>query len=298
LALPAAIAAANPATRHGTQEEHAMLKGEGTLGLMAGAGGDTDLVDKFRSIQSFGCESCQLLVKCEVVDEVFAPDKVRAACDETGMVITAITAGYSGQIYNTKDGPATLGLVPPDLREERVRLLKHFSDAIVPTGIENVVLHIGFIPDDERDPVYVSFVAMMQDVCTHLKNNGQNALCETGSELASTLVRTIHDVGTGNLFVNFDTANVILYGKSNPLDAVALFGDYVKATHLKDGTWPNRDETLGKSTEFGEGAVPFELVIRRLKDAGFNGPWTIEYEAGGRKDEGIRKAVELIKPMI
>jgi sugar phosphate isomerase/epimerase len=275
-----------------------MMKGERTLGLMAGIGPGTDLVEKFRNIQSFGCASCQLLVMCEAVDEVFAPDTVKAACDETGMVITAITAGYHNQAYNTKDGPATLGLVPPGVRDERIALLKNFSDAIGPTGIDNVVLHIGFIPDDERDPVYISFVEMMQDVCTYLKNNGQNALCETGSELASTLVRTIHDVGTGNLFVNFDTANVLLYGKSNPLDAAELFGDYVRATHLKDGMWPNRDESLGIGTEFGEGSVPFELIIRKLKAKGFNGPWTIEYEAGGAKDAGIRKAVELIKPMI
>ncbi|MFH1730899.1 MAG: sugar phosphate isomerase/epimerase family protein [Planctomycetota bacterium] len=274
------------------------MKGEGKLGLMAGVGKRTDLVEKFRTIQAFGIETCQLLVMCEAVDEVFAPDKVKAACAETGMEITAITAGYGNQAYDTKDGPATLGLVPPAVREERVGLLKNFSDAIALTGIENIVLHIGFIPDDERDPIYVSFIEMMQDTCTYLKENGQNALCETGSELASTLLRTIHDVGTGNLFVNFDTANVILYGKSNPLDAAELFGEYVRATHLKDGMWPNRDETLGIGTEFGDGAVPFELVIRKLKAKGFNGPWTIEYEAGGPADEGVRKAVDLIRPLI
>ena len=276
-----------------------MGKGEGKLGLMAFVGRGKDLVDVFKRTMSFGIPTCQLHCQCDEADEVFSPETVRAACEETGMEVTAITAGFRGQKYNNVDGPDTLGLVPPALREERVALLKHFSDAVQPTGIENIVLHIGFIPDDETDPVYVSFIETMKDVCAYLKGNGQNALVETGSELASTLRRTIGDIGADNFGVNFDTANVILYGKSNPLDCVELFGDRVRACHLKDGVWPNRDESLGHETPMGEGQVNFPVLIRRLKEKGFNGPWTIEREVSGpEQDEGIRKAIALLAPLI
>ena len=272
---------------------------KGKFGLMASVGKDTDLVASFKRIMSFGIPTCQLHCGSENVDETFAPAKVKAAVAETGMEISAITAGFDGQAYDNVNGPATLGLVPPKLRANRVALLKHFSDVIKEVGIRDIVLHIGFIPDDENDPVYTSFIEMMQGVCTHLKNNGQNGLVETGSEHASALRRTIRDIGTGNFFVNFDTANVILYGKSDPLDCVELFGEHIRACHLKDGVWPNRDESLGHEKPLGEGQVNFPVLIRRMKEKGFKGPWTIEREVSGpEQDTGIRKALALLEPLI
>jgi len=275
------------------------MKGEGKLGLMAFVGRGKDLVDTLSRIRSFDIPTCQLHCRCDEADDVLSPDVVRAACEEAGVEVTAITAGFAGQKYNNVDGPDTLGLVPPALREERVALLKHFSDAVRPTGIEHIVLHIGFIPEDETDPVYVSFIETMKDVCAHLGANGQHALVETGSELGSTLRRTIRDIGADNFGVNFDTANVILYGKSNPLDCVELFGERIRACHLKDGVWPNRDESLGHEVPLGEGQVNFPVLIRRMKEKGFNGPWTIEREvSGAEQDEGIRKAIKLLTPLI
>jgi len=272
---------------------------KGKLGLMAGIGPDTDLVAAFRRIQGFGIPTCQLHCDSESVDEAFAPEKVRAAVADTGMDITAITCGFRDQAYDNADGPATLGLVPLAYRAKRVELVKHFSDVVSQVRIENIVLHIGFIPDDETDPVYVSFVEMMQGLCAHLEANGQNALVETGTELASTLRRTILDTGADNFLVNFDTANVILYGRSNPLDCAELFGEFVRACHLKDGVWPNRDEVLGRETPLGEGQVNFPVLIRRLREKGFHGPYTIEREATGpEQDEGIRKAIQLLTPLI
>jgi sugar phosphate isomerase/epimerase len=270
---------------------------KGKFGLMAGVG--ADLVAGFERILSFGIPTCQLHCGSEEVDQYFAPEKVKAAVAKTGMGISAITCGFHGMHYNTKDGPGTLGLVPPAHRAVRVPLLKHFSDVVKAAGIRNIVSHIGFISDDEKDPVYKSFIAMLEDVCSYLKANGQSLLVETGTEHASTLRRTIRDVKSGNLFVNFDTANVILYGMSHPLDCVECFGEYIRGCHLKDGLWPNRDETLGHETPIGEGSVPFPLVVRRMKEKGFEGPWTIEREVSGpAQAEGIRKAMELLSPLI
>ena len=273
--------------------------GKAKLGLMAGVKRDRDLASIFKRTLSFGIPTCQLSCGSEEVDELFAPDKVKAAIAETGIEVSAITCGFRGQIYDNVGGPATLGLVPPDLRPLRVPLMKHFSDAVKEVGIQNIVCHIGFIPDDEKDPVYVSFIETMKDVCAHFKANGQNVLVETGCELASTLRRTILDTGADNFFVNFDSANVILYGKSNPIDCVELFGEYIRACHMKDGVWPNRDESLGKEVPLGEGQVDFPLVIRRMKEKGFQGPYTIEREVSGpEQDEGIRKAIQLLTPLI
>jgi L-ribulose-5-phosphate 3-epimerase len=273
--------------------------GKAKLGLMAGIGKDTDLVASFQHIQSFGIPTCQLHCSSEYVDDLFAPSKVNAAVAETGMEISAITCGFEGQAYDNAEGPATLGLVPPDLRAVRVPLMKHFSDVIRDVGIRDIVCHIGFIPDDENDPVYVSFLQTMEEVCSHFEANGQNCLVETGCELASTLRRTILDLHADNFFVNFDSANVILYGKSNPLDCVDLFGEWIRGCHMKDGVWPNRDETLGHETALGEGQVDFPVLVRRMKEKGFGGPYTIEREVSGpEQDKGIRQAIDLLSPLI
>ncbi len=267
------------------------------LGLMAGVG--KDLVATFKRIQSFGIPTCQLHVSAEDVDTVFAPDKVKAAIAETSMEISAITCGFRGQKYDNIDGPATLGLVPPALRPVRVPLIKHFSDVVKDVGIRNIICHIGFIPDDEQDPVYKSFLEMMEDVCAHFAANGQNALVETGCELASTLRRTILDLKADNFFVNFDSANVILYGKSNPLDCVELFGEWIRGCHMKDGTWPTEPRGMGRETPLGEGQVNFPVLVRRMREKGFQGPYTIEREVKGpAQDEGIRKAIALLTPLI
>jgi len=269
------------------------------LGLMAGVKKDGDLAGLFRRIQAFGIPTCQLHCSSEAVDEVFAPGRVKSAVAETGMEISAITAGFKGQAYDNVDGPATLGLVPPKLRAARVALLKHFSDVVKQVGIRDIVCHIGFIPDDERDPVYKSFIVTMEEVCGHFKGNGQNALVETGCETATALRRTIGDVRTGNLFVNFDTANVILYGRSNPIDCVELFGEYIRGCHMKDGVWPGMGESLGKEVPLGEGVVNFPVVVRRMREKGFEGPFTIEREVSGpAQDEGIRKAMRVLAPLI
>ena len=99
--------------------------------------------------------------------------------------------------------------------------------------------------------------------------------------------------------INLDPANLILYGKGNPIDALDVFGSYVRNIHAKDGVWPNRDETLGHETALGEGDVRFDLLIRRLKAKGFEGPLTIEREISGPQQvEDIKKAMALLEPML
>jgi len=189
--------------------------------------------------------------------------------------------------------------VPPNLRAERVKSGKALSDWAKRMGVNSITCHIGFIPDDENDPIYPGFIDTMRDFGEYCAKNDQIFCFETGQELASTLKRTILDIGTGNMFVNLDPANLILYGKSNPLDAVEIFGEYVRGLHAKDGVWPNRDESLGHETALGEGAVNFELLIPRLKAKGFTGPLTIEREISGPQQRtDILKAMKLLEPML
>ena len=269
------------------------------LGLIVGI--SKNAAETFKKVADLGIPTCQMTGGAEALMKGDYPSagKMREEADKAGVRISAIFLAWEGQRYDNVNGPDTMGLVPPDLRAERLASGKKFADWGKEMGVEHIVSHIGFIPDDENDPRYAGFIDTMKDISEHCAKNDQLFLFETGQELPSTLKRTILDTGTGNLFVNLDPANLVLYGKANPLDAVEIFGEYVKGMHAKDGVWPNRDESLGHETALGEGMVQFDLLLRRLKEKGFEGPVTIEREiSGDQQIADIKMAMDLLDPML
>jgi sugar phosphate isomerase/epimerase len=84
-----------------------------------------------------------------------------------------------------------------------------------------------------------------------------------------------------NLGVGLDTANLILYGKANPVDAVDIIGAHVRSIHAKDGKWPTDPMKLGEEVLIGTGFVDFEKVFSKLHRLGYTGAVTIERETSG-----------------
>jgi L-ribulose-5-phosphate 3-epimerase len=161
--------------------------------------------------------------------------------------------------------------------------MKEVSDFAKKAGITAVQSHCGFIPENPNDPVYTETVEAIRTVAAHCRQNGQNFRCETGQETPITLVRTIRDVGLDNVGVNFDAANLILYGKANPVDAVETLGPYIQGVHAKDGLYPTDPKNLGVEVPIGEGKVNFPVLIEKLKKIGYKNPLTIEREIRGEK---------------
>lgn len=139
------------------------------------------------------------------------------------------------------------------------------------------------IPENPNDPLYRETVEAIGAVAAYCKANGQNFRCETGRETPVTLVRAIRDVGLDNVGVNFDAANLILYGKANPVDAVDILAPYIQGVHAKDGLYPTGPERLGAEVPIGRGKVDFPVSIERLKRIGYKNPLTIEREIRGEK---------------
>ena len=267
------------------------------LGLIVGL--HDDMIAEFRKVEDLGIPTCQISTSAEGIVQRGKLDKVADAMAKSTVQVSAVFVCYEGQTYNTKTGPSTDGLIPEQHRDRRTALTLKAADLIKDLGVTNVSSHVGFIPDDEQDELYVKFLACMKTIAKHLESNGQIYCYETGQELPSTLKRTIDHVGTGNLFVNLDPANLILYGKANPLDAVAILGPWVRGMHAKDALWPNRDESLGQEVRLGEGRVNFPLLLRRLKACGFTGPVTIEREISGPQQiTDIKHAMKFLEPML
>lgn len=159
-----------------------------------------------------------------------------AQLEELGITLTAVFGGFDGESY--ADIPTvvdSVGLVPPSTREARVQEMKEIADFARLLKCDVVALHLGFIPHDNTDPLYQEIVTVTQDLLDHCQGNNQSLHLETGQETAEGLLQFISDVGRDNLFVNFDPANMILYGTGEPIEALQKVGAYVKSIHCKDG---------------------------------------------------------------
>lgn len=179
------------------------------------------------------------------------------------------------------DGPSTIGLVPPATRTARMDALKQTSDFAKQLNIPRVQTHCGFISENPRDPLYEPTVLAIRELAEHCAGNGQEFLMETGQETPTTMARAIKDVDRPNLGVGLDTANLILYGKANPVDAIDIIGPHVRSVHAKDGKWPTDPMKLGEEVLIGTGIVDFTKVITKLHKLGYRNPITIERETSG-----------------
>jgi len=185
--------------------------------------------------------------------------------------------------WNFTEGPATIGIVPRAYRQARMDALMQTSDFARLVGIRRIQTHCGFIPEDPHDPLYEESVTAIRTLTEHCAANGQMFLMETGQETPTTVSRMIKDVNNPALGVGLDTANLILYGKANPVDAVKILGPHIKAMHAKDGNWPTDPDLLGKEVKIGEGQVDFKTVFKELRAANYTGAVSIERETSGPK---------------
>ena len=225
---------------------------------------------------------------------------VKALLEKYGITVSAFWCGWTGpQVWDFYDGQLTLGLVPPEYRAMRVQQLCDGADFAHKIGVQDVITHMGFIPENPNDPNFAPFCVAVRAVAQHLKKNDQWLLFETGQETPVTMLRCFERVGTDNLFVNLDTANLIMYGKANPVDAVDIFGTYIRNLHAKDGVYPVNGHDLGKEVAVGTGSVDFAAVLRKLKALGYDGDITIENEIrDGKTLEYILSAREYLEKLM
>ena len=243
-----------------------------------------EMRQKFAVLRENDFTTCQLVcwdLKCfndEYVNEL------QGLLKEFDVKPSAFWCGWEGpQVWDFYDGQLTLGLVPPEYRTMRVQQLCDGADFAKKLGITDVVTHMGFIPENPNDPNFGPFCVAVRMVAQHCKNNEQYLLFETGQETPTTMLRCFERVGMDNLGVNLDTANLILYGRANPVDALDVFGKYVRNIHAKDGCYPTNGHSLGEEKRIGDGKVDFKALFLKLKELEYNSHVTIEREIDGEQ---------------
>jgi len=265
------------------------------LGLIIDIGKDPDAA--LAKVHDLGLPTSQIFV-----DE-FGPDlvtRLRESLQKYQIEPTSVVVGGPGkEVWDFYQGPLTIGLAPKATRAARIAQIKKASDFAKQCGIPAVQTHCGFIPENPNDPVYKELVAAMRDIVSYCKRNGQNFRYETGQETPITLIRAMTDVGLDNQGVNFDLANLILYGKANPVDAIEILGPYVQGIHAKDGMWPTNPRQLGEEVPIGKGKVDFPHIVERLKQMKYRGAVTIEREISGPKQlEDVRAEKAYLEKLI
>ncbi|MBN1642160.1 MAG: sugar phosphate isomerase/epimerase [Anaerolineae bacterium] len=268
------------------------------LGVIAPlAHGPEQELEKARAM---GLPTCQIVNwQPDLFNDEMA-ERVVAASAAHGVEVTTIWAGYPGPaVWNFIEGPVTIGLVPEQYRVERVAALKRGADFAVQVGVPSITTHVGFIPENPSNPLYPGVVEALRDVVGYCRERGLTFCFETGQETPVVLLRVIEDLGAENLGINLDPANLLMYGKANPVDALDVFGQYVVGVHAKDGEYPTNGRELGVEKPLGEGRVCFPRLIAKLKELGYRGALTIEREISGPKQiEDIRRAIELLSALI
>ena len=209
-----------------------------------------------------------------------AADELVKRLDTYGITATAVFGGFEGESY--ADIPTvvkTVGLVPQATRASRLAEMKEISDFAKLLKCDVIALHLGFVPHDRTDELYQQTITVTRELCDYAKSNGQSLHLETGQETAAALVEFINDTKRDNLFVNFDPANMILYGAGEPIEALVTLGDRVRSVHFKDAKWGDSPGIeWGEEVKLGDGDVDIAKYMLTLKSIGYDGPLTIERE--------------------
>lgn len=270
------------------------------VGVMFWAGPDPG--QTVRKVKAASVRSGQLGIPPDM-QLAGAADGWRRALDEEHFMVVTVFAAYRGESY--ADIPTvqrTVGFIPPSTRTEREQRTREISDFAAALGVGSIACHIGYVPEDRAHPDYLAVREMVRRVADHAAANRQTFALETGQEPASVLVEFIRDVDRPNLKVNFDPANMILYGTGDPIEALGVVAPHVVSVHAKDGDWPPKDTpgALGTERRLGEGSVGIERFLKKLKEIGYRGTLNVEREIEDQdqKWRDVAAGVVLLRKLI
>lgn len=248
-----------------------------------------------------GIETLQIKANdATLMTEEKAEELLRKVEDKFRITSVWATWRTGPSIWNFTDGPEVLGLVPDAYRGLRLATLKETADYTELLGVHDMVTHAGFIPETPSDPKYRGVVAALKDLTAYCGRKNIYFNFETGQETPTTLMRTIQDMGYENVGINLDPANLIMYGRGNPIDALDLYGSRIRGVHVKDGDYPHDDfYKLGPERVVGEGTVNYPVFLPKLLKGGYTGDLYIEREITGPQQlEDIKKTVVYIKKLM
>jgi len=212
-------------------------------------------------------------------------------CATAKLTLVSGMFGAIGEDYSTLESiKRTGGLVPDPTWEQNWRNIRVTMDLARRLGLKLVTFHAGFLPHEERDPAFRKLYDRIARVADLFAAAGIELGLETGQETAETLRAFLEKLNRPNVGVNFDPANMILYDKGDPIQALRVLGPWLKQCHVKDALKTNVPGTWGEEVPVGTGQVDWRAFFHALRELSFNGNLAVEREAGNQRVADIAAA--------
>jgi L-ribulose-5-phosphate 3-epimerase len=249
----------------------------------------TDVGGVAKAMKDLGLQHVHLAVR-QAVEE--GNGKTLDAIRAQDWTITSTMLDLPHEDYSTLDAIKVTGGVAPDEHWQHSHdLFVGAAKVTAKLGVKYISMHAGFI--DESDP---ASVRKMHDRIRTLANiadaNGVILLLETGQETAAELRQFLEKLDHKAVGVNFDPANMILYDKGDPIEAVRVLAPWIRHLHVKDAVRTQKPGTWGAEVPWGDGQVGVDRFLAVLEEVGFKGAMAIEREAGDNRFGDVKLAVE------
>jgi L-ribulose-5-phosphate 3-epimerase len=255
-----------------------------------------DSADLVAKVRQLGLEHVQLSLTplLELEEAARAPEIERLRA--SGLNFTATMVRFPGEDYSSLPSiRRSGGFVPEELFAERNELALRAGRLSAELGVRDMSLHVGFIPSSS-DPSYAVIVDRVRAVASALASDGVGILIETGQETASELLQFLNDLNCRNVGVNFDPANMIIYGAGEPIEAISILGRHIKHVHVKDAVSSSQPRMQwGRETLLGTGEVGVDPLLDALNDVDYDGPLAIERESGSNRLTDIAETIEVLR---
>lgn len=220
------------------------------------------------------------------------PELLQAA----GISIVSGMFGCAGEDYSALETIRVTGGIAPDATwEQNWKNIQATADLAQKLGLKLVTFHAGFLPHEEHDPHFAKLKERLMQTADIFQARGIMLGLETGQETAAALFDFLHKLATSNVGVNFDPANMILYDKGDPIEALRKLGNWVRQVHIKDARRTKLPGTWGEEVAAGTGEVDWTAFFATLAHVGFKGNLCIEREAGNQRVADIRTAREMVE---
>jgi len=224
--------------------------------------------------------------------DVSAADDFKAAIAANGWTVSSTMVAFPQEDYSSLAAiRETGGIIPDDCWEQNRALALGAIAKTAELGVPYLSTHAGFIDHNDAEG-YARFSVRMTELADAAQAAGIGILMETGQETAEDLKSCLEDLNHPALGVNFDPANMILYAKGNPIEAVKVLAPWIKHVHIKDATATTVPGEWGAEVPGGDGEVGAAAFLEVLDSVGFDGAVAIEREAGDTREADIQQAAE------
>ncbi len=255
-----------------------------------------------RAVKGCGVAGGQLGVDGSVVLNQETAARWKEALKKEDFHLFTVFAAYEGESY--ADIPTvqrTVGFIPRQTRAARDVRTRAVIDFAAALGVKSFGCHVGCIPPDRSHPDYREVLELVRRIADYAATFGMTFCLETGQEPAEELLAFFEDAARSNLKINFDPANMILYGSGEPIAAFRLLRRHVVSCHGKDGDWPDpaKPGSLGTERPLGEGSVNIPKFMAALRETGFTGPICVESGVHGEEQrwQALARAVRLLESL-